>query len=233
MRLVRIQCRVAHCRRRAADARSGHVVRRQRLGSGPRSRTSSGGHRRRERPTATRSKCASCAQGRAYRGCRAGPCSRLVKPVGQPVQGRRDVFRSRAQRMRIDDQHAEVRQSVVARRRQRKPVADAVPQLVRAGKHRKRERKVGRAARHRADHREIAATPAMAGVSGGPEPRCGTRSRLGLCENTPQKCAGARSEPPMSEPSSRGTNPAASAAAAPPDEPPGVRPRSHGLLVVP
>src|SRR5215471_5035260 len=72
-----------------------------------------------------------------------------------------------------------------------------------------------------------------AGVSGGPAPRAGIKSRVGLCENTPQKCAGARSEPPMSEPSSSGTKPAASAAAEPPDDPPGVRDRSQGLLVVP
>ena len=71
--------------------------------------------------------------------------------------------------------------------------------------------------------------PGIAGVCGGPEPRCGMRSRLGLCENTPQKCAGARSEPPMSEPSFNGTKPVASAAAAPPDEPPGVRVGCHGL----
>src|SRR6266540_2619344 len=67
----------------------------------------------------------------------------------------------------------------------------------------------------------------------GTAPRCGTRSRVGLCAKMPQKCAGARSEPPISEPSSNGTKPAASAAAAPPDDPPGVRERSHGLLVVP
>jgi hypothetical protein len=72
-----------------------------------------------------------------------------------------------------------------------------------------------------------------AGVCGGPEPRCGTRSRVGLCEKTPQKCAGARSEPPMSDPSSSGTKPAASAAAAPPEEPPGVLSKFQGLLVVP
>src|SRR6187431_987484 len=37
----------------------------------------------------------------------------------------------------------------------------------------------------------------------------------------------------MSLPSSIGVNPMASAAAAPPDDPPGVRVRSYGLLVVP
>jgi hypothetical protein len=37
----------------------------------------------------------------------------------------------------------------------------------------------------------------------------------------------------MSEPSDSGPKPAASAAAEPPEEPPGVRLRSQGLLVVP
>ena len=75
----------------------------------------------------------------------------------------------------------------------------------------------------------------VAGVPGKPEPRSGTSSRLGLCEKTPQKCAGARNEPPISAPSSSGTKPAASAAAGfvPLDDPPGVREGSHGLLVVP
>jgi hypothetical protein len=64
-------------------------------------------------------------------------------------------------------------------------------------------------------------------------PRCGTRPWLGLWPNTPQQCAGTRIDPPMSLPSSRLVKPAATAAAEPPDEPPGVRVRSHGLLVVP
>ena len=40
-------------------------------------------------------------------------------------------------------------------------------------------------------------------------------------------------EPPMSLPSSSGVSPAATAAAAPPDEPPAVREVSQGLLVTP
>ena len=52
-------------------------------------------------------------------------------------------------------------------------------------------------------------------------PREGTRSRVGLWANTPQKCAGQRSEPPISEPSASGPKPAASAAEEPPDDPPG------------
>ena len=38
-----------------------------------------------------------------------------------------------------------------------------------------------------------------------------------------------RIEPPPSEPGATGTSPAATAAAAPPDEPPAVRVRSHGV----
>ena len=50
---------------------------------------------------------------------------------------------------------------------------------------------------------------------------------------TPQKDAGRRSEPVRSEPTSRGVSPAATAAAAPPLEPPGVRSGSHGFTVRP
>ena len=42
-----------------------------------------------------------------------------------------------------------------------------------------------------------------------------------------------RIEPPPSLPWAIGTRPAATAAAAPPDEPPGVRERSQGLRVAP
>ena len=42
-----------------------------------------------------------------------------------------------------------------------------------------------------------------------------------------------RIEPPPSLPCATGTMPAATAAAAPPEEPPGVRSRSHGLRVGP
>ena len=56
---------------------------------------------------------------------------------------------------------------------------------------------------------------------------------MGLCPYTPQKCAGLRIDPPMSEPLSRPVSPAASAAAAPPEEPPGMRPSFQGFCVVP
>ena len=49
----------------------------------------------------------------------------------------------------------------------------------------------------------------------------------------PVTCAGWRMEPPVSEPSARGASKAATAAADPPPEPPGMRSRSHGLWVGP
>ncbi len=49
----------------------------------------------------------------------------------------------------------------------------------------------------------------------------------------PQKLAGWRMEPPVSEPSVTHAMPAATAAAEPPELPPGTRPRSHGLRVGP
>ena len=49
----------------------------------------------------------------------------------------------------------------------------------------------------------------------------------------PHSAAGWRIEPPVSVPSAHGALPAATAAALPPDEPPGTRVRSHGLSAGP
>src|SRR5262249_29128000 len=49
----------------------------------------------------------------------------------------------------------------------------------------------------------------------------------------PQNAAGWRIEPPVSVPVANGTMPAATAAAEPPDEPPGTRDASHGLRAGP
>src|SRR5580700_7629055 len=49
----------------------------------------------------------------------------------------------------------------------------------------------------------------------------------------PHSAAGWRIEPPVSVPSAHGARPAATAAALPPEEPPGTRERSHGLSVGP
>ena len=49
--------------------------------------------------------------------------------------------------------------------------------------------------------------------------------------DSPQAAAGIRSEPPVSYPVATGTMRAASAAPEPPEDPPGVRVRSHGLRV--
>ena len=50
---------------------------------------------------------------------------------------------------------------------------------------------------------------------------------------TPQKAAGWRMDPPVSEPRVTVVMPAATAAAEPPEEPPGTQPRSRGLQVGP
>src|SRR5918996_4353350 len=50
---------------------------------------------------------------------------------------------------------------------------------------------------------------------------------------TPQKEAGWRTEPPVSDPSATGTTPAATSAAEPPEEPPGTREGSTGCITRP
>src|SRR5215475_1184852 len=59
------------------------------------------------------------------------------------------------------------------------------------------------------------------------------RPRLGFSPNTPQHEAGMRIEPPPSLASASGTMPAATAAAAPPLDPPGLRVGSHGFRQTP
>src|SRR5689334_12310507 len=59
----------------------------------------------------------------------------------------------------------------------------------------------------------------------------GTRPRDALRPTRPQNEAGMRVEPPPSDDMLIGVIPAATAAAEPPDEPPGVRARFHGLRV--
>ena len=73
------------------------------------------------------------------------------------------------------------------------------------------------------------ASPSQPSPSGCEE----TRPRVGFMPTSPQQAAGIRIEPPPSDAPAAGTRPAATAAAEPPDEPPGVRDRSHGLRVTP
>jgi hypothetical protein len=56
---------------------------------------------------------------------------------------------------------------------------------------------------------------------------------VGRRPTTPQSEAGCLTEPPVSVPRAQGARPAATAAAEPPDEPPGTRSGSHGLRVGP
>src|SRR6185437_14826072 len=60
----------------------------------------------------------------------------------------------------------------------------------------------------------------------------GTRPSPGLIPTKPAQAAGIRIEPIPSLACASGTRPADTAAALPPDEPPGVRVRSHGLRVM-
>ena len=59
------------------------------------------------------------------------------------------------------------------------------------------------------------------------------RPWVGLKPTTPQKAAGRITEPLVCEPIAPGTMCAATAAAEPLEEPPGVRPASCGLVVLP
>src|SRR5208282_3129735 len=68
---------------------------------------------------------------------------------------------------------------------------------------------------------------------GGRCPRPGIRPGVGFSEQMPVKCAGPRTDPPPSLPNPAADIPAAMAADSPPLDPPGVRSRSHGLLVRP
>jgi hypothetical protein len=61
----------------------------------------------------------------------------------------------------------------------------------------------------------------------------GNRARVALNPKSPQFEAGMRTDPPPSLPCAAGTIPPATTAPAPPEEPPGVRPRSQGLRVGP
>src|SRR5712664_2081288 len=56
---------------------------------------------------------------------------------------------------------------------------------------------------------------------------------VGFSPQMPQKCAGTRIDPPPSLPTPPAEHPAAIAAASPPLEPPALRDKSQGLLVLP
>ena len=66
-----------------------------------------------------------------------------------------------------------------------------------------------------------------------PGTRSGTRPRLGLCPTSPQHEDGMRIDPPPSLALAAGNMPEATAAAAPPLDPPGVNPGFQGFRVMP
>ncbi len=82
--------------------------------------------------------------------------------------------------------------------------------------------------------RAIGPVWASEGHDGGKKPGDrGTRPKVGLSPNTPQNELGTRIEPTPSVPMASGPQPAATAAAAPPLDPPLVRLGDHGLRVIP
>jgi len=64
-------------------------------------------------------------------------------------------------------------------------------------------------------------------------PPAGMRPSEGLRPDRPHTAEGMRIDPPPSEPVQRGTIPAATAALAPPEDPPALRSSFHGLRVEP
>ena len=68
-------------------------------------------------------------------------------------------------------------------------------------------------------------SPIRSGMSGAEE----ILPRVGLMPNSPQTLDGMRIDPPPSLPCAAGTRPAATAAPAPPLDPPDDRDRSHGV----
>src|SRR5579883_1614239 len=70
-------------------------------------------------------------------------------------------------------------------------------------------------------------------VQGGKCPADGMRPEVGLSAQMPEKCAGSRTDPPLSLPRPPADSPAAIAAASPPLDPPAVRSSAQGLCVRP
>jgi hypothetical protein len=82
--------------------------------------------------------------------------AKLSEAIGEAVERRHYALCRGAERVRVDHQYPEIRQFVVPRRGQREFVADAFYQFVRAGHDRQLQRQIGRAARHRPNHGQIA-----------------------------------------------------------------------------
>ena len=64
-------------------------------------------------------------------------------------------------------------------------------------------------------------------------PSSGIRPWVGRSPYRPQKLAGTRTEPPVSDPSAKSTSAPATADAEPLDDPPGTRPGARGFAGVP
>src|SRR4051812_29203391 len=75
--------------------------------------------------------------------------------------------------------------------------------------------------------------PTCATVPKGDSGQAGTRPNVGLMPKRPENAHGMRIDPPPSVPIVSGPIPEATAAALPPDDPPGVFAGFHGLRVMP
>src|ERR1044071_5973538 len=75
--------------------------------------------------------------------------------------------------------------------------------------------------------------PTWATVPRGEGGHAGTRPKVGLMPKRPENAQGMRIEPPPSVPTASGPMPEATAAAAPPEDPPGVFAGFQGLRVMP
>src|SRR3974390_3197502 len=93
---------------------------------------------------------------------------------------------------------------------------------------------ISRSSAASATGRAIGPVWASDGHDGGKKPGDrGTRPKVGLSPNTPQNALGTRIDPTPSVPIASGPHPAATAAAAPPLDPPLVRSSDQGLRVMP
>ena len=137
-------------------------------------------------------------------------------------------------RVRVD-RRADVEADPQAARIGGRPRRGSAPRAWRGRRARSRRGRRGRRASRRcrapsARSRRWSRRRAAARRRPGPN---GISPRPALSPNRPQQAAGMRIEPPPSLAPATGTMPAATAAAAPPEEPPGVRPRSQGLRAGP
>ncbi len=202
-------------------------------------------------PSRTSRARAPGARARCAAGCAAAASTRPARPLRRPGRRRRTRSRGRGHRGSSGNRAPLVPRRGLPKRARGRRRSGLRGRRVR---HDAGDRTAQRDARCAAGRRG----PACAGVrpasTAKPEGRVGHRGGedavLGQAEpvvgadtgrhhaaarlepTRPQQAAGMRTEPRPSLPCAIGTSPAATAAAAPPDEPPGVRSVRHGLRVI-